>query len=155
MRAAIYRRVSSKSQEKYGGSLDGYQLDDCQELARKLDCTVVADYRDVGSGAEWQPGHLAMLEAAERGEFDVVLCWSSDRLCRNTAISKAIRRRLNDAQVSLLFVKEPDRDMYEELFSEFRRAIHDAVASGKPACTPFGCQKHAARLDRLDAGQVA
>ena len=84
MRAAIYTRVSTEEQAKD----DKLSLKDQEQRCRKW-CAenghlVVGIYTDPGvSGATFdRPGIQAALDAARRGEYDVLLSTVSDRLTR-------------------------------------------------------------------------
>src|SRR5262245_40682327 len=79
-RAAIYVRVSTDEQTTKN------QEPELRKWAKRLGLKVkdVNVYRDNGlSGARRdRPGLVAMLEAAHRRHFDVLLIWALDRLSR-------------------------------------------------------------------------
>ena len=81
LRAAIYRRVSTLEQGQRGHSLDA-QVQDCTALAAELGAALIDElYTDQDSGAEWNlPGLNAMLDAAKRRAFDILLVYDPDRL---------------------------------------------------------------------------
>jgi DNA invertase Pin-like site-specific DNA recombinase len=93
-RAAIYARVSSEEQASEDRYSITAQIADCTELAARSGIPVVATFVDdqnYRSGKRlvppsgWRhdrPAWLAMLDAARSGEFDVLLAWNEDRLCR-------------------------------------------------------------------------
>jgi site-specific DNA recombinase len=84
-RAAVYTRVSTLEQSERGYSLDAQEAD-CRKLADELSAEIVSTYSDQDSGASWDlPGLNAMLDAAKRREFDVLLCYDPDRLARRMA----------------------------------------------------------------------
>src|SRR5215218_4599411 len=77
-RAALYTRVSTFLQKRHGYSLDAQDAD-CEGYAAGLDATVVARWTDNDSGADWDlPGLNAMLDAAKRREFDIVVVYAPD-----------------------------------------------------------------------------
>src|SRR5688572_30126572 len=94
LRAAIYTRVSTLEQGEHGHGLDS-QLKDCRKLAAELDATIVTEYEDRDSGASWAlPGLNAMLDAAKRGDLDIVIRHDPDRLSRRMARYVIIEQEL-------------------------------------------------------------
>jgi len=85
MRVAIYCRVSTEEQ-----TVDN-QLAQLQEFARASGWTVAHTYTETvsGSGKKARPQFDAMMQAASRKQFDVLLFWSLDRLSRE-GISKTL-----------------------------------------------------------------
>ena len=81
VRAAKYCRMSSDKQDV---SID-QQDAELDRLAGKEGYRVVRAYTDEaisGDATERRSGFLEMRDAAERGEFDVVLAWDQDRFGR-------------------------------------------------------------------------
>lgn len=86
-RAAIYCRISS---DREGLALGvTRQLEDCKKLAVMLSLVVdeIHVYIENDRGASTRsrksrPKYKAMMEAAERGEFDMILAYSNSRLTR-------------------------------------------------------------------------
>ena len=78
---AIYARVSTDKQ-----TVDN-QLIELRSLCERLGYTIVQEYTDNGiSGAKGRndrPALDAMLKAATQRKFDMVMCWSIDRLGRS------------------------------------------------------------------------
>src|SRR5688500_13737320 len=100
LRAAVYRRVS-RQQQADNYSL-GAQVKDCRRLADELGAEVVADFEDVDSGAGWDlPGLNAMLDAARRREFSLVITADMDRLARGMAKQLAIEGELTRQGVTV------------------------------------------------------
>jgi site-specific DNA recombinase len=89
--AAIYARYSTDLQDKT--SIDG-QVRNCKTLAERDGLNVVATFTDEGiSGTtdeEHRPGFGALMKAASREEFDVVLVDEHNRLARGWRLLKAI-----------------------------------------------------------------
>lgn len=89
MNVAIYLRVSSKLRGKRSD-----REDDCQQQTenQKIELerfaaangwTITATFEDHESGAKAaRPGFVALMDAASRHEFDLVLVWSLDRFSR-------------------------------------------------------------------------
>src|SRR3954452_8072945 len=103
-RAAIYTRVSTLEQGERGYSLEA-QASDCCKLAAELSTVVVGAYSDQDSGASWDlPGLNAMLDAAKRREFELLLCYDPDRLARRMAKQLVIEEELTRAGVGLRYV---------------------------------------------------
>jgi DNA invertase Pin-like site-specific DNA recombinase len=79
-RIVLYARVSTKDK----GQDTENQLAQLREFCGKQDWTVTHEYVDHVSGktADKRPQFQAMLAAASRREFDLVLFWSLDRFSR-------------------------------------------------------------------------
>lgn len=102
MRAAIYCRVSTQDQGERGYSLDA-QAQDCRALADEIGAEVAGVWQDVDSGAAWDlPGLMALLDAARRREFSVLVCYDPDRLARRLAKQMVL---VDDLQRSGVVVK--------------------------------------------------
>jgi site-specific DNA recombinase len=92
LRAAIYARVSTEDQKRKGardpaeGSCET-QFANCRELAARLGAKVVHEFKDEGitGDASDRPDYVAMLAAAVRGEFDIIVSNEVSRLWRNKA----------------------------------------------------------------------
>jgi site-specific DNA recombinase len=130
-RAAIYNRVSTLRQREEGYS-PGAQTADCLKLAEELDLTVADahQYEDTDSGAKLDlPGLNAMLDAAKRREFDVLLCWDPDRLARGMAKQLVVEEELSRYGVTIRYVMLKLGDTAEDRllknvrasFSEYER----------------------------------
>jgi site-specific DNA recombinase len=89
-------------QAREGFSLDA-QLQDCQALAAELGATVTHEpFTDNDSGAELDlDGLNAMLDAAGRREFDVLIVYDMDRLARNLAKQLAVEQELRKYGVAI------------------------------------------------------
>jgi hypothetical protein len=79
-RIALYARVSTKDK---GQDTENQRIQ-LREFAAKQDWTIVHEYVNHFSGrtAEKRPQFQAMLAAASRREFDLVLFWSLNRFSR-------------------------------------------------------------------------
>ena len=78
-RCALYLRVSTGKQETENQEHALRQFASSQGW---IVCNVYADELSGGKSERNRPGFAAMLEAASRREFDVLLFWSLDRLSR-------------------------------------------------------------------------
>ncbi|MCX7591016.1 MAG: recombinase family protein, partial [Kiritimatiellae bacterium] len=83
IRVALYARVSTTDQ---GQSAEN-QLGPLRDFAARQGWQILAEFVDEASGARAdRPALKAMLEAAARREFDLLVFWSLDRLSRQGAL---------------------------------------------------------------------
>src|SRR5438067_363397 len=83
-RAALYARESVDAAGDAHNVAD--QLADAAPHAKRHHLDVVATFTDNDISAknlDWRPGYEAMIEAAERGEFDAIIVFHTSRLWRN------------------------------------------------------------------------
>jgi site-specific DNA recombinase len=106
MNVAIYARVSTDMQVKYGHSL-GAQVEDCTAKAKELGATIIKEYIDDGySGAYLdRPALIAMREAIRSKLFQAVVCYDVDRLSRDLSHQLLITEEIEKSGASLVFVK--------------------------------------------------
>ena len=102
MRTAIYCRVSTLDQNPQT------QLLDLEQLASQRGFKIVKVYTDHGiSGTRTKrPGLDAMLADARRGQLDVVLVWSCDRVARSTRHLLEVLDELSRLQVQFVSFRE-------------------------------------------------
>ena len=82
-RAAIYARVSDKSQATEDKTSISEQISEMEAHCSRRGLTIVARYQEVGRGwSKKRPEFQRMLEDARQGRFDKIVCWKSDRLSR-------------------------------------------------------------------------
>ena len=82
-RAAIYARVSDKSQAEEDKTSLAEQTADMEVHCERRGLRIVARYQEVGRGwSKKRPEFQRMLADARDGSFDVIVCWKSDRLSR-------------------------------------------------------------------------
>src|SRR5688572_31066682 len=126
LRAAVYTRVSTLEQGERGYSLEA-QAVDCRKLAAELSAEVVGTYSDQDSGASWDlPGLNAMLDAAKRHEFDVLIVYDPDRLARNMAKQLVLEEELQRAGVALRYCTLRGGDSAEDrLLKNVRASISE------------------------------
>ncbi|MBC8269387.1 MAG: recombinase family protein, partial [Rhodospirillaceae bacterium] len=108
MRAAIYARYSSDLQSET--SIDD-QVRLCREHAERNSITVsgvFTDYAISGGTLSNRPGMLSLMQAAKRGDFDVVIAEALDRISRDQEDIAAIYKRLTHADVRITTVSEGD-----------------------------------------------
>ena len=105
LRAAIYTRYSSDMQRE-ASSED--QARNCRERIARDDWTLVTHYKDEGiSGATTKrPDYQAMLAAAKRREFDVLVLDKLSRLARDLEEQEACCKRLTFAGIRIIAVND-------------------------------------------------
>lgn len=86
LRAALYPRVSTEEQAKFGLSIHDQQAD-LEKYAKDNGMKIVGVFADAGFSArkkiEKRPAMLSLLEAVKRDEIDIVLVTKLDRWFRN------------------------------------------------------------------------
>lgn len=86
LRAALYPRVSTEEQAKFGLSIHDQQ-NDLEEYAKANGMKVVGIFPDAGFSArkkiEKRPAMLQLLDAVKRDEVDIILVTKLDRWFRN------------------------------------------------------------------------
>ena len=80
LRVALYARVSTHDQQTLP-----LQIRTMREHAAKRGWTIVAQIKEVGSGASQREQRSIVLASARRREIDVVLVWRLDRWGRSVA----------------------------------------------------------------------
>ena len=111
-RGARYARIS---EDQIG---DGHgvtnQLADQEAHAQRRGIEITATYSDNDISATYgapRPGYTAMMEAAARGEFDVILVFHTSRLWRNRKERAEGIEILRKAGISVEATKGPSLDM--------------------------------------------
>ena len=101
-RAAIYARVSDKSQDTEDKTSIAEQISDMEAHCERRGLTITARYQEVGRG--WSKNRLEfqrMLADAREGRFDVIVCWKSDRLSRGMYPAAALMEVVEAHQIGL------------------------------------------------------
>ena len=138
-RIAIYARVSTDKQ-----TVDN-QLIELRSLCERLGYTIVQEYTDNGiSGAKSRsdrPALDALMKAATQRKFDMVMCWSIDRLGRSLQNLVEILNELQALGIDLYFQQQgmdtstPSGRMIFSVFGaigEFERnLIRERVLAGQ------------------------
>ena len=79
-RAAIYARVSDKSQAEDDKTSISEQTGEMEAYCERKGLTITARYQEVGRGwSKKRPEFQRMLADARRERFDTIVCWKSDR----------------------------------------------------------------------------
>jgi putative DNA-invertase from lambdoid prophage Rac len=135
MKSALYVRVSTLDQ-----NLDN-QLDDLRKYVAQRGWGAPIEYADKASGAkDSRPALDALLKAARRREFDVVIVWRLDRLGRSLKHLLDVLHELTALGVAFVSLNEgidattPSGRLQLHLlgaFAEFERArIQERVRAG-------------------------
>lgn len=130
---AVYARVSTDGQTTEN------QLRDLKAVAERHGWRVVTEYVDNGisgaTGREGRPQYDAMLKAAARREFDLVMAWSVDRLGRSLPHLVSFLEELRAKGVDLYLHQQAldtstpaGRAMFQMcgVFAEFERSMIQA-----------------------------
>lgn len=106
---ALYARVSSEEQAKKESIKS--QIAAAEEYCRANSLTLAHVFQDNGlSGSvpfEQRPGGKALLAAADRKEFSLVLVWKVSRLGRLDVVSHVARHALESRGIGLRSITEP------------------------------------------------
>ena len=101
-RAAIYARVSDKSQAEEDKTSLSEQTIDMEAYCERRGLTIVARYQEVGKGSsKRRPEFQRMLADAREGRFDTIVCWKSDRLSRGIYPAAALMEVVETHQTRL------------------------------------------------------
>lgn len=103
-KVALYARVSTDKQTTEN------QLNELRAVANHMGYVITQEYVDNGiSGAKPRsdrPSLDAMMKDAVRGRFDMVMCWSIDRLGRSLQNLVEILNELQSIKVDLYFLQQ-------------------------------------------------
>ncbi len=101
-RAAIYARVSDKSQDAEDKTSIAEQTSDMEAYCERRGLTIVARYQEVGQGWSKKRNQFQkMLNDAKLGRFDTIVCWKSDRLSRGMYPAAALMEVIEASHVRL------------------------------------------------------
>ena len=101
-RAAIYARVSDKSQDGEDKTSISEQIGEMEAYCEDKGLTITARYQEVGRGwSKKRPEFQRLLADARRGRFDTIVCWKSDRLSRGMYPAAALMEAVEDHQIRL------------------------------------------------------
>ena len=102
MRAAIYARVSDKSQAEEDKTSISEQIGEMEAYCEGKGLTITARYQEVGRGwTKKRPEFQRMLADARKGRFDTIVCWKSDRLSRGMYPAAALMEVVEAHQIRL------------------------------------------------------
>ena len=101
-RAAIYARVSDKSQDGEDKTSISEQTGEMEAYCESKGLTITARYQEVGRGwSKKRPEFQRMLADARKGRFDTIVCWKSDRLSRGMYPAAALMEVVEAHQIRL------------------------------------------------------
>ena len=101
-RAAIYARVSDKSQDTEDKTSISEQISDMESHCQRRGLDIVARYQEVGRGwSKKRPEFQRMLADARQGRFDTIVCWKSDRLSRGMYPAAALMEVIEAHRINL------------------------------------------------------
>ena len=101
-RAAIYARVSDKSQDGEDKTSISEQISDMEAHCQRRGLTITARYQEVGRGwSKNRPEFQRMLADAKQGRFDTIVCWKSDRLSRGMYPAAVLMEVIEAYQIEL------------------------------------------------------
>jgi DNA invertase Pin-like site-specific DNA recombinase len=128
MRVAIYARVSTDDR----GQDSENQLAQLRTWCTAADHTIVAEFVDHASGAKGADKRLqfaAMLDAAHRRQFDLLLVWALDRLSREGMVPTILHlQRLAAAGVAFHSYTEPLLSTDSEVVRDIVLAVMASLA---------------------------
>ena len=100
--AAIYARVSDKSQAEDDKTSIREQMAEMEAYCEKHGLTITARYQEIGHGwSKMRPEFQRMLADARAGRFDTIVCWKSDRLSRGMYPAAALMEVVEAYQMGL------------------------------------------------------
>ena len=101
-RAAIYARVSDKSQDTEDKNSISEQIADMEAYCERRGMTITARYQEVGKGwSKKRPEFQRMLADARMGRFNTIVCWKSDRLSRGMYPAAALMEVVEAHRIQL------------------------------------------------------
>ena len=101
-RAAIYARVSDKSQDTEDKTSLSEQTTEMEAYCEGKGMAITARYQEVGRGwTKKRPEFQRMLSDAKQGLFDTIVCWKSDRLSRGMYPAAALMEVVEAHQIRL------------------------------------------------------
>ena len=145
-RIAIYARVSTDKQTCEN------QLQELRVIAERMNYTIVAEFVDNGiSGMKTRQDRPALdqlMKSATQRKFDMVMCWSIDRLGRSLQNLVEILNELQAMKIDLFFLQQgmdtstPSGRMIFSVFGaigEFERnLIRERVIAGQKRAVANG-----------------
>ena len=101
-RVALYARVSTDKQTCEN------QLNELRSIAERMQYTIVDEFIDEGisGAASSRPSLDALMKSATQRRFDMVMCWSIDRLGRSLQNLIEILNELQLLKVDLFFMQQ-------------------------------------------------
>lgn len=103
-KAVIYARYSSDSQREE--SIED-QIRECQFYAKHMGYDVIKVYSDKALTAttDKRPNFLKMIKDSEKGFFNYIICYKTDRFARNRGDAAKYKRTLKNNGVKVVYAK--------------------------------------------------
>ena len=103
--AVIYARYSSHNQREV--SIE-QQVKACMDYADRANLQIVDTYSDkaISGKTDRRPNFQKMMRDSEKGKFQYVIAWKSNRMGRNMLQAMANESRLNELGIRCLYVEE-------------------------------------------------
>ena len=134
-RAILYARVSGDDRRGATSSISAQLAEGrkyCEQRGYRVVEEVFEDPNRQTSGADWLPGLERIVQSAPSGMFDVVVCYSIDRLARSRLKQLLTEVELEAHAVAVEYVATPTEDTAEGkllrgLLSEFAQFERDTI----------------------------
>ena len=161
--AAVYARFSSDSQREESIEI---QLERCAQLIERekwVQGEVYTDHAMTGTNDK-RPAFQRCIADGEAGLYDVLVVYKLDRFARNVELSRRYKRKLRNAGVRIVSVREgeskdtPDGFLHEamdEAFAEYYSRnlsvlIRDGIAKNAEKCKASGVRIYGYDVDGDD-----
>ena len=147
-RLVAYYRYSGGSHQTEQ-SIEG-QRRDCEAYARLHNMTIQKEYvdRHISGKTDDRAAFQQMIADSDKGAFDMVICWKTDRIARSRYDSIVYKKKLRDNGVELLYAAEANvegsggiiveglmealAEYYSaELAEKVRRGMRESALKGK------------------------
>ena len=102
---AYYRYSGGSGQTEQ--SIEG-QRRDCEAYAKLHGMTILHEYidRHISGKTDDRAAFQQMMKDSDKGAFDMVICWKTDRFARNRYDSAVYKKRLRDNGVEIIYAAE-------------------------------------------------
>ena len=102
---AYYRYSGGSGQTEQ--SVEG-QRRDCEAYAKLHGMTILHEYidRHISGKTDDRAAFQQMMKDSDKGAFDMVICWKTDRFARNRYDSAVYKKRLRDNGVEIIYAAE-------------------------------------------------
>ena len=161
--AAVYARFSSDSQRDESIEI---QLERCTQLIEREKWVLGETYTDYAMTGtnDNRPAFQRCIADGQAGLYDVLVVYKLDRFARNVEVSRKYKRKLRNAGVRIVSVREgeskdtPDGFLHEtmdEAFAEYYSRnlsvlIRDGIAKNAEKCKASGVRLYGYDVDKDD-----
>ena len=114
---AYYRYSGGSGQTEQ--SIEG-QRRDCENYAKLHGLTILHEYidRHISGKTDDRAAFQQMMNDGDKGAFDMVICWKTDRFARNRYDSAVYKKRLRDNGIEILYAAESNVEGAEGIIIE-------------------------------------